>query len=144
MSAGLEARERPPVHRRRRAARYLHERLRRPLPTALSSLTRTAKLRRLKVSDPGQEGLADAFVGFADVSAPTSGVVDTAFGQATFVAIPVSVGDRSGVLLAASLTAAERDQVESAVRIAIGVSIVVLLLASLFIWLALLDARSRR
>ena len=40
------------------------------------------------------------------------------------------------MLVAASLTAAERDQVESAVRIAIGVSIVVLLLASLFIWLA--------
>ena len=64
------------------------------------------ELREVKVSDPGQEGLADAFAGFADVSAPTSGVVDTAFGQATFVAIPVSVGDRSGVLLAASLTAA--------------------------------------
>ena len=39
-------------------------------------------------------------------------------------------------MVVAALTAAERDQVESAVRIAIGVSIVVLLLASLFIWLA--------
>ena len=93
-------------------------------------------LREVKVANPGEEALADAFAGFADVSAPTSGEVDTQFGQATFVAIPVSVGNRSGVLLAASLTAAERDQVESAVRIAIGVSVVVLLLASLFIWLA--------
>jgi signal transduction histidine kinase len=48
----------------------------------------------------------------------------------------VSIGDTNGVLVAASLTAAERDQVSSAVQIAIGVSIVVMLLASLFIWLA--------
>ena len=49
---------------------------------------------------------------------------------------PVSAGDQTGTLVVAALTAAEREQVESAVRIAIGVSIVVLLLASLFIWLA--------
>jgi signal transduction histidine kinase len=67
---------------------------------------------------------------------PTSGALDTELGETRFVAIPVSIGETSGVLVAASLTAAERDQVESAVRIAIGVSIVVLLLASLFIWLA--------
>ena len=50
--------------------------------------------------------------------------------------MPVSGGGEAGTLVVAALTAAERDQVESAVRIAIGVSIVVLLLASLFIWLA--------
>lgn len=40
------------------------------------------------------------------------------------------------MLVVASLTAAARDEVESAVTIAVGVSLVVLLLASLFIWLA--------
>jgi len=92
--------------------------------------------QEVKVANPGQETLGEAFLDYATVSEPTSGERDTPFGQARFVAIPVTVGDGSGVLLAASLTAAERDQVESAVRIAIGVSIVVLLLASLFIWLA--------
>ena len=48
----------------------------------------------------------------------------------------MSIGKSQGVLVVASLTAAARDEVESAVRVAVGVSLVVLLLASLFIWLA--------
>lgn len=106
-----------------------------PSDGALVAFT-DGQARTAKVANPGQEDLGTQFGAFADIDAPTSGEISTSYGDARFVAIPVSVGKGRGVLLAASLTAAERDQVESAVRIAIGVSIVVLLLASLFIWLA--------
>jgi two-component system, OmpR family, sensor kinase len=89
-----------------------------------------------KVANPGDEALGQAYGSLASVTEPVSGELDTSLGETRFVAIPISIGETSGVVVAASLTAAERDQVESAVRIAIGVSIVVLLLASLFIWLA--------
>ena len=52
------------------------------------------------------------------------------------MAVPVSGGGETGVLVAGKLLNDERDRVESAVRIAAGVSIVIMLLASLFIWLA--------
>jgi signal transduction histidine kinase len=53
------------------------------------------------------------------------------------VAVPVAgEGGSRGILVAGALLDPERAQVASAVRIAIGVSIVVMLLASLFIWLA--------
>jgi signal transduction histidine kinase len=67
-------------------------------------------------------------------AAPGSGTAETDAGEAVWIAIPVS--GESAMMVAASLTAGERDQVEDAVRLAIGVSLVVLLLASLFIWLA--------
>jgi two-component system OmpR family sensor kinase len=90
------------------------------------------------VAPPGA-GLEEALAGLAglsDIRAPRSGGVDTAAGEARYVAVPVAVGESRGVLVAAALTDAERAQVESAVGIAIGASAVVLLLASLFIWLA--------
>jgi two-component system, OmpR family, sensor kinase len=80
--------------------------------------------------------LEDSFAGVAAGQEPSSGRVESDLGEARYVAVPVSAGDQSGTLVVAALTAAEREQVESAVMIAIGVSIVVLLLASLFIWLA--------
>ena len=89
-----------------------------------------------KVANPDDEALADAFGEVGASESPTSGELDTELGEARYVAVPVSVGNSTGVLVATARTAAEREQVESAVRIAIGVSIVVLLLASLFIWLA--------
>ena len=52
------------------------------------------------------------------------------------MAVPVSGTGESGVLVAAKVLNDEHDRVESAVRIAAGVSIVITLLASLFIWLA--------
>jgi signal transduction histidine kinase len=67
---------------------------------------------------------------------PRSGTLETADGEGNWVAVPVSVGEQRGMLIAASLTQAERDQVIDAVWLAVGVSAVVLLLASLFIWLA--------
>lgn len=88
------------------------------------------------VSNPDDSALAESFSSLASADVPTSGALDTPVGETRYLAIPVSAGESTGVLIAAALTAAERDQVESAVRIAIGVSIVVLLLASLFIWLA--------
>ena len=89
-----------------------------------------------KVADSEQTGLAAAFDSLATITAPESGERDTALGETRYVAIPVTVGDSSGVLVASALTAAERTQVSDAVQIAVGVSIVVMLLASLFIWLA--------
>jgi two-component system OmpR family sensor kinase len=89
-----------------------------------------------KVADANEGDLATSFDQLADITAPTRGASNTALGETRYVAIPVSIGDTQGVLVAVSLTAAERDQVSSAVQIAIGVSIVVMLLASLFIWLA--------
>ncbi len=106
-----------------------------PADGALVAFT-GGQLHDFTVANPGQEPLADSMSPLASASAPTSGELDSGFGETRYVAIPVSIGDSHGVLVAAALTAAERDQVESAVRIAIGVSIVVLLLASLFIWLA--------
>lgn len=69
-------------------------------------------------------------------TSPTSGTVETEVGEAVWIGIPASVGGQRGSVIAAALTTAERDQVEDAVRLAVGVSLVVLLLASLFIWLA--------
>jgi len=62
--------------------------------------------------------------------------VETERGEAVWIGVPASVGGQQGSVIAAALTTAERDQVEDAVRLAVGVSLVVLLLASLFIWLA--------
>ncbi len=64
------------------------------------------------------------------------GTVNTDRGEAVWIGVPATVGRTDATVYAAALTAAERNQVEDAVRLAIGVSIVVLLLASLFIWLA--------
>ncbi len=89
---------------------------------------------RAETASADEAGLVESFVGLASVSAPESGTVETPLGEARYVAVPVGGGQ--GVLIVAGLTAVERDRVENAVTIAIGVSIVVLLLASLFIWLA--------
>ncbi len=53
-----------------------------------------------------------------------------------YVAVPVTGREQSGVLVAAESLDDEREQVEGAVTLAIAVSVVVTLLASLFIWLA--------
>jgi two-component system OmpR family sensor kinase len=90
----------------------------------------------VKLAGTAGRPLVDAFAGLADIDQPTSGEVETALGEAQYVAVTATSADHRGVLVATELIADERDQVESAVRIAIGVSLVVLLLASLFIWLA--------
>ncbi len=89
-----------------------------------------------KVADPDDAELVETFDSLATISEPQSGERDTSLGETRFLAIPVNIGDSSGVLVATALTAAERTQVSDAVQIAVGVSIVVMLLASLFIWLA--------
>jgi two-component system OmpR family sensor kinase len=81
-------------------------------------------------------GLYESVLRLGSVTQPQTGDIDTGTDEARYVAVPVTAGDERGVLVAAALLGAERDQVESAVRIAVGVSIVVLLMASLFIWLA--------
>jgi two-component system, OmpR family, sensor kinase len=90
---------------------------------------------RYRSAPPGS-GLVESLQGLgSDVDGPNRGTVDTGSGEARYVAVPVSAGQETGLFVAAGLLGGEREQVESAVRIAIGVSIVVLLLASLFIWL---------
>jgi two-component system, OmpR family, sensor kinase len=88
------------------------------------------------VGAPTDSGLFESILRLGSVTEPQKGDIDTGSGEARYVAVPVSAGEENGVLVAATLLGPERDQVESAVRIAIGVSIVVLLMASLFIWLA--------
>ncbi len=89
-----------------------------------------------EVANPSDEALQTSFGTLARTRAPGGGELETPVGETRFLAVPVSIGDTNGVLVVASLTAAARDEVESAVRVAVGVSLVVLLLASLFIWLA--------
>jgi signal transduction histidine kinase len=90
----------------------------------------------VKVAGMAERALATEFDDLARVDEPTSGSIETPLGEAQYVAVIATSGDSQGVLVATELTQDERDQVESAVRIAVGVSLVVLLLASLFIWLA--------
>ena len=89
-----------------------------------------------KLAGSEERALVTAFGDLADLLEPTSGEINTPLGEAQYVAVTATSDDHRGVLVATELTGDERDQVESAVRIAIGVSLVVLLLASLFIWLA--------
>jgi two-component system, OmpR family, sensor kinase len=90
----------------------------------------------VKVAGMAERALATEFDDLARVDEPTSGSIETPLGEAQYVAVIATSGDSQGVLVATERTQDERDQVESAVRIAVGVSVVVLLLASLFIWLA--------
>ena len=85
---------------------------------------------------PGGSGLVESLFGLGDITQPSSGEIETGTDDARYVAVPVSAGEEAGLFVAAGLLGAEREQVESAVRIATGVSLVVLLLAALFIWLA--------
>ena len=92
---------------------------------------------RARSSDLGNSGLVTALAAAGSARVPLSGEVSTAEGPARYVAVPVEgTGGTQGVLVAGALLGPARAEVESAVRIAIGVSIVVMLLASLFIWLA--------
>jgi two-component system, OmpR family, sensor kinase len=86
-------------------------------------------------SDP-VGSLDGAFDELANVQEPTSGEVASPLGTVRYVAVPVSGAGETGVLVSGKLVNEEHDRVESAVRIAAGVSIVITLLASLFIWLA--------
>jgi two-component system OmpR family sensor kinase len=90
-------------------------------------------LHTIRSAIPDDAEIATALAGVAGTTEPRSGDVALPGGEARYVAIPL---DSEGVLVATSLTAADRDQVERAVWIAVGVSGVVLLLAGLFIWLA--------
>ncbi len=81
--------------------------------------------------------LPNVFAPLANIQEPTSGEVASPLGTVRYVAVPVNGGvGETGVLVAGKLLNDEHDRVESAVRIAAGVSIVITLLASLFIWLA--------
>lgn len=80
--------------------------------------------------------LLDALDAIGPVAKPTQGTIETSLGPARFAAVPVATAAEAGSLTTGQLLVDRREQVDSAVRIAVGVSIVVMLLASLFIWLA--------
>jgi signal transduction histidine kinase len=88
---------------------------------------------RTSSSLPADAGLVSALGRFARLTEPRRGGISTPAGQARYVAIPLA---SNAVLVGASLTTADRQQVTRAVWIAVGVSGVVLFLAALFIWLA--------
>ena len=88
------------------------------------------------LADPDQQELLMALEEVGPVQSPTSGDLETSIGTARYVAVPVSAGSQTGSLVMAQFLEEQRDQVDAAVRIAVGVSLVVLSLASLFIWLA--------
>jgi signal transduction histidine kinase len=89
-----------------------------------------------QVSDPDLDALVRALDSVGPVTEPAEGTVSTPLGDARFAAVPVNTAQQDGALVTGQLLNERRDQVESAVRIAVGVSLVVMLLASLFIWLA--------
>jgi len=74
--------------------------------------------------------------GLADINEPEADQVPTSGGELQYVAVDITGGGESGVLVAGEHLDDERRQVEGAVGLAIAVSVVVTLLASLFIWLA--------
>jgi signal transduction histidine kinase len=95
------------------------------------------QLYKARSSDIGSSGLEQELGQLKSLASPASGQISTSSGPARYVAIPVSGNsNQQGVLVAAALLGDARDQVETAVQIAIGVSLVVMLLATLFIWLA--------
>ncbi len=87
-------------------------------------------------ASPELDRLGASLLTVGQVEEPESGNLDTELGPARYIAVPVATGGERGSLAIAQLLVDRREQVSSAVRIAVGVSIVVLALASLFIWLA--------
>jgi signal transduction histidine kinase len=88
-------------------------------------------------TEPADAELPPELAELATVDEPVSERVSVAGGgEIEYVAVPITGGGRTGVLVAAESLDDEREQVESAVTLAVAVSVVVTLLASLFIWLA--------
>ncbi|HYH61513.1 MAG TPA: HAMP domain-containing sensor histidine kinase [Solirubrobacterales bacterium] len=84
----------------------------------------------------GPEAFPSDLQGLASITEPESGQVSTERGSFQYVAVDITGGNETGVLVAAERLEDERAQVNRAVGLAIAVSVVVTLLASLFIWLA--------
>ncbi len=87
-------------------------------------------------AEPSDRTLVNEVATFANTASPNTGELPTADGPLQFVAVPVEGSEQSGVLVAARLLRSDRADVENAIRVALGVSAVVMMLASLFIWLA--------
>jgi two-component system, OmpR family, sensor kinase len=90
----------------------------------------------LNQSEPADTQVPKELEKLSDIEEPAFERVSVDGGELQYVAVPVTGGGQSGVLIAAESLDDEREQVESAVTLAIAVSAVVTLLASLFIWLA--------
>jgi signal transduction histidine kinase len=92
---------------------------------------------QLNQAEPDDAPVPEELEKLATIEEPSSERVSVdGRGELQYVAVPVTARDQSGVLVAAESLEDEREQVEGAVTLAIAVSVVVTLLASLFIWLA--------
>ncbi|MEJ7875270.1 MAG: HAMP domain-containing sensor histidine kinase [Solirubrobacterales bacterium] len=82
------------------------------------------------------EDFPEELASLASITEPAANHVSTSGGELQYVAVDITGDGRTGVLVAGELLNDERTQVEGAVGLAVAVSVVVTLLASLFIWLA--------
>jgi signal transduction histidine kinase len=89
-----------------------------------------------RATGSARPGLVQALNALGQLDRVREGEIETQAGTARYVAVPAGVGPQTGSIALGRLLGPARDEVEKAVRIAVGVSLVVLLLASLFIWLA--------
>ena len=78
--------------------------------------------------DPEQ--ISDATEFWLTLDEPRSGVVDTDVGEARYVAIPLPSPDGDGLFVVANFPGFERDEIDDAVRVHIGIQILTLTVAS--------------
>ncbi|MDQ2675623.1 MAG: HAMP domain-containing histidine kinase [Actinomycetota bacterium] len=90
----------------------------------------------LNQAEPEGTQLPAELAKLASIQEPAAERLSIGGEELQYVAVPIRGGNEAGVLVAAESLEDEREQVESAVTLAIAVSVVVTLLASLFIWLA--------
>lgn len=92
---------------------------------------------RLDQAEPEDTLLPRELDNLSTIDEPTADRVSIdGIGELQYVAVPVTGGGESGMVVAAESLRDEREQVEGAVTLAIAVGVVVTTLASLFIWLA--------
>ncbi len=75
--------------------------------------------------------MADAIAHWAALASPESDVIDTGGGEARYVAIPLDGRVQDGLFVAANFPEFERGEIDAAVRAAILVQVVTLVIASL-------------
>ncbi len=83
----------------------------------------------------GRPNFADVAERWGAVTSARRGTVDSAMGEVRYLAVPVRSERRSGVFVVTASLGAERAEVDEAVRVAAGVTLAVLLIASVLAWL---------
>jgi signal transduction histidine kinase len=85
--------------------------------------------------DPEQRVLEE-IAGLGSITDTTRGEVRTDEGEVRYLAVPIDAGVSGGVFVVTISLANERDEVNEAVRVAVGVSIVVFLVAAIIVFAA--------